>query len=237
MFGRFMVFALVAALILSGVGAAISEDGDDEFAALEQIELRKDDAPGEVELVDDEGDGDPTGDRDNTKGDDGTNGGETGDGDGTAGFDGTSHGDNTPDGDDTRGNDGTGNDASAGFGGDGTLGGGGATMRATQPRRRRRLLPLRLPPPSTTTTPTTPAGTTAARTTAATRTEPVDKGRTAQPRAGTRDGPAGTDPRGRLIHTVRVRRRARPPGVWPTTCPLVGLEMEAERPAVAAMAS
>jgi hypothetical protein len=135
MIARLVVFALIAALAIGGVGAAIGSDGDDELAALEEIELRKDDASGEVELVGDEGDDDQTGDRDNTRGDDGTNAGHnTGDGDGTDGNDGTGHGDNTPDGDGTRGNDGTGggdgtgNDASAGFGGDDTLGGGGASF-------------------------------------------------------------------------------------------------------------
>jgi hypothetical protein len=132
MFGRLTVFGLVAALVLVGVGAAIGDDGSDDVAALEEIQLRKDDATGDVELVDDEGDDDLTGDRDKTRGDDGTHGGDnTGDGDGTDGNDGTSHGDNTPDGDDTEGNDGTGggdgtgDDASAGFGRDDTLGDGG----------------------------------------------------------------------------------------------------------------
>jgi hypothetical protein len=134
MFGRLTVFALIAALVLAGVGAAIGSDGDDEVAALDEIELRKDDATGDFELVDDDEGDDPSGDRDNTRGDDGTNGGHvTGDHDNTDGDDGTGHGDNTPDRDDTAGNDGTGggdgtgNDASAGFGGDDTLGDGGAS--------------------------------------------------------------------------------------------------------------
>jgi hypothetical protein len=116
MIGRLMVFALVAAIGLAAVGAAIDDDGGDDLAALDEIELRKDDASPDAELVDDDADDDPTGDRDDTQGDDGTNGGDnTADGDDTGGNDGTG------------GGDGTGNDASAGSGGDGTLGGGGAS--------------------------------------------------------------------------------------------------------------
>jgi hypothetical protein len=113
MIGRLATFAIVAALTATGVGAAIADDGSDELAALDQVELRKDDASADTELVDDDGDDpEPTGDRDKTKGDDGTNGGDnTGDGDDTGGNDGTG------------GGDGTGNDVSAGLG-DGTRGGG-----------------------------------------------------------------------------------------------------------------
>ena len=133
MIGRFLIFAIIATLLVGSLGAALADDGDDKFEALAAVELRKDDALADAELVDDEDERD-RGDGDKTRGDDGTDGGDnTGDGDGTEGNDGTGHGDNTPDGDDTAGNDGThdgdgtGNDVSAGFGGDGTLGGGGVS--------------------------------------------------------------------------------------------------------------
>ena len=59
-------------LAVSGVGAAMADDGDDEVGSLDPIEVRKDDSLAGTELVDDEPDDDPTGDRDQTRGDDGT---------------------------------------------------------------------------------------------------------------------------------------------------------------------
>ena len=115
--GRLAVVLLAVAVAVTGFAALVNEvaSGDDSNPALEDIELRKDDA-GSDEVVDDDG---RDGDGDATHGDDGTSGGNnTGDGDRTAGDDGTSGGvsrggdgtrgpQNTGDLDSTRGNDGT----------------------------------------------------------------------------------------------------------------------------------
>jgi hypothetical protein len=130
MTARLAVIALIASFGFGGIGVAFAElfDDDNEAAALDTIELRKDDAGG-AELVEDDDPEPQPGDGDATLGDDGTGGGNnTGDGDRTRGNDGTSGGNNTGDGDRTRGNDGTsgGNntgDGDATLGNDGTRGG------------------------------------------------------------------------------------------------------------------
>jgi hypothetical protein len=128
--GKVLAGLLAGLLALGGVGAALADDGsDDRLAALDAVDVRKDDAAADVELEDDSDDrDDQTGDGDNTKGDDDTNGGnDTGDRDSTRGFDGSGGGDNTPDRDNTAGNDGTdqghNTDGDATAGNDGSDGG------------------------------------------------------------------------------------------------------------------
>lgn len=102
MTARMLLLAIVALLAIGGVTSAIADLGGTDDAS--GVELRKDDSLGEVELVDD----DDEGDGDDTRGNDGTGGGDnTGDRDNTRGDDGTNGGDNTGDGDNTGGNDGT----------------------------------------------------------------------------------------------------------------------------------
>ena len=98
--GRLAVIALVAVLALGGIGTAVAlSGGEDDPAATDPIELRKDDAGADVAEADDDGDdADPaaanTGDGDDTRGDDNTRGGaNTGDGDDTRGDDDTGAGD------------------------------------------------------------------------------------------------------------------------------------------------
>jgi hypothetical protein len=123
---RLLVVLLASALAIGGVTAAIADDGDEETSAFEAVDLRKDDAGADVELVDDEQDDDPTGDRDKTRGDDDTNQGHNHDRDATGGDDGTAGGDNS-DGDRTAGDDGTGlgnnHDGDATAGDDASAGG------------------------------------------------------------------------------------------------------------------
>jgi hypothetical protein len=103
--GRIAVLLLIPALVLGTVGVVLADDdgrGDDDEPT-QAIELRKDDAGADAELVDDD-----EGDDDNTNGDDGTDGGEnTGDGDDTEGDDGDRTGDATAGNDGTSGGDNT----------------------------------------------------------------------------------------------------------------------------------
>jgi hypothetical protein len=92
---KILLIALCGVLAVSGVGAALADDGDDAVGSLEPIEVRKYDSQGDVELVDDDPDDDPTGDRDKTRGDDGTDWGHNHDHDSTANDDGTRGGDNS----------------------------------------------------------------------------------------------------------------------------------------------
>lgn len=86
---RFLVAILATAVAAGGVTAAVADSGGDDLpAALEAVELRKDDGAPDVDLVDDDENDDPTGDRDKTRGDDGTNAGHNHDGDATGGGDG-----------------------------------------------------------------------------------------------------------------------------------------------------
>ena len=97
--------AVVAFGGLTAVAANVFGDDDDGSVAVRDVELRKDDDVGEVELVADD---EPEGDGDDTRGNDGTRRGDnTGDRDDTRGDDGTRGGDNTGDGDATAGNDGS----------------------------------------------------------------------------------------------------------------------------------
>ena len=92
---RFLVAILATAVVAGGVTAAVADSGEGQPDALEAVELRKDDATADVELVDDDDNDDPTGDRDKTRGDDGTSLGHNHDVDATGGDDGTAGGDNS----------------------------------------------------------------------------------------------------------------------------------------------
>jgi hypothetical protein len=92
---RILIIALCGVIAVGGVGAALADDGDDDGGSLEAVDLRKDDAGADAELVDDEPNDDPTGDGDKTRGDDGTSWGHNNDHDSTAGHDGTDGGDNS----------------------------------------------------------------------------------------------------------------------------------------------
>jgi hypothetical protein len=125
--GKLAVLALAVALAFGSLGAFVGGwvgSEPDPIALASDDDGRRDDALGDVEVVDDD-----RGDGDRTRGNDGTRGGNnTGDGDRTRGNDGTGGGNNTGDGDYTAGNDGTGggdNTYVAGGGGGGTATGGG----------------------------------------------------------------------------------------------------------------
>ena len=137
MTARLAVILLAGLMAFGGLGLAVVDvfGDDDEPAAMNSIELRKDDAGGAELVADDNPEpAPPPGDGDRTRGSDGTSGGNnTGDGDRTRGNDGTSGGANTGDGDATVGNDGTGGGDNSyvaapapGYGG-GDSGGGGTS--------------------------------------------------------------------------------------------------------------
>ena len=99
MTARLAVILLAGLMAFGGLGLVATNvfGDDDDAAAINPVDLRKDDAGGAELVADDDPEpAPPPGDGDRTRGNDGTSGGNnTGDGDATVGNDGTAGGDNS----------------------------------------------------------------------------------------------------------------------------------------------